>query len=247
MKKYIVLLVLFLSLQGFCQDLNQYQYAVVPAKFDFLKEKDKYRLNTLTKLLMEKYGFTTYLTTDVQPEAIANANCSKVFVDVLESGTMFVTKLKVVLKDCQNKILFTSEEGTSREKEFGAGFNEALRNAFKSFDKLNHKYNGAVLKEEAVIATETVILNENFETTKPIEKEEVTTDVFFFAQPIANGFQVVNSEPRVIMRLFNTSQKNVFIGLQDNIHGVVISKNNQWFFEYYENAKLVSELIKLKF
>ena len=254
MKKYILLLVLFVSIQGFCQDLNQYQYAIVPAKFDFLKEKDKYRLNTLTKLLMEKYGFTTYLTTDVQPEAIANANCNKVFVDVLESGTMFVTKLKVVLKDCQNNILFTSDEGTSREKEFGAGFNEALRNAFKSFDKLNHQYNGGVLKEEPVIAkekvavpNETVILNESFETPKPILATQVTTDIFFFAQPTANGFQVVNSEPKVVMRLFNTSQKDVFIAKRDSTQGVVIFKNSQWFFEYYDNGKLISELLKLKF
>lgn len=241
MQKYILLLVLFLSVKGFSQDLNQYQYAIVPAKYDFLKEKDKYRLNTLTKLLMEKYGFKSYLTTDVQPDEIANTNCNKVFVDVIEIGTMFVTKLKVVLKDCKNNILFTSDEGTSREKEFGAGFNEALRNAFKSFDKLNHQYNGAVLKEE------TVILNESFEAPKPAETSEVSTDIFFFAQPIANGFQVVNSEPRVVMRLFATSQKDVFIAKKEAIQGVVIFKNNQWFFEYYENAKLFSELIKLKF
>ena len=253
MRKYILLLVLLLSVQGFCQDLNKYQYAIVPAKFEFLKEKNQYRLNNLTKLLMEKYGFTTYLTTDVQPEAIANANCNKVFVEVLENGNMFVTKLKVVLKDCQNKVLFTTEEGTSREKEFGAGFNEALRNAFKSFDKLNHKYNGATLEEETVIAPEkvavlkeTVVLEENFETSKPAENQEVTTDVFF-AQPTANGFQVINSEPKVIMRLLNTSQKEVYIAQKDTFQGVVILKNNQWFFEYYDNSKLVSELIKLKF
>ena len=69
----------------------------------------------------------------------------------------------------------------------------------------------------------------------------------FFAQPIANGFQIVNNEPRVIMRLFNTSQKNVFIGRRDDTQGVVIFKNNQWFFEYYEKGTLVSEPLKVKF
>jgi hypothetical protein len=240
MKKYLLLLVLFVSVQSFCQDLNQYQYAIVPAKFDFLKEKDKYRLNTLTKLLMEKYGFITYLSTDIQPDEIANTNCNKVFVEVLESGSLFVTKLKVVLKDCKNNILFTSEEGTSREKEFGAGFNEALRNAFKSFEKLNHKYTGINTKETAVV-------NEISEERTVTPTSDDNPELFYFAQPIANGFQIVNSEPRVIMRLFNTSQKNVFIGIKDASHGVVILKNDQWFFEYYEKSKLVSELIKLKF
>ena len=247
MKKYLVIVVLFVSFQGFCQDLNKYQYAIVPAKFDFLKENDKYRLNSLTKLLMEKYGFITFLTTDIQPDEIANTNCNKVFVNVLENGNLFVTKVTVVLKDCKNNILFTSDEGTSREKEFGAGFNEALRNAFKSFDKLNHKYNGDSVKKEVVSGSETVVLNETFEERTVTPTSEDNPELFYFAQPIANGFQIVNSEPRVIMRLFNTSQKNVFIGLKGEVYGVVLFKNNQWFFEYYEKAKLVSELIKLKF
>jgi hypothetical protein len=240
MKKFLTLLVLVISLQGYCQDLNQYQYAIVPAKFDFLKENDKYRLNTLTKLLMEKYGFIAYLSTDIQPEEIANTNCNKVFVDVLESGNLFMTKLKVVLKDCKNNILFTTEVGSSREKEFGAGFNEALRNAFKSFEKLNHKYNGESIKE-------TVVLKETFEEEAITPTSAVNPELFYFAQPIANGFQIVNSEPRVIMRLFNTSQKNVFIGIKEDTQGVVILKNNQWFFEYYEKGTLVSEPLKVKF
>ena len=70
---------------------------------------------------------------------------------------------------------------------------------------------------------------------------------FLFAQPTTNGFQVVNNEPKVILRLFNTSQKNVFIAERETIKGVVILKNGQWFFEYYENAKLVSESWNLKF
>lgn len=247
MKKHFLILVLLLSIQGFCQDLNKYQYAIVPAKFDFLKEKDKYRLNTLTKLLMEKYGFITYISTDIQPEEIANTNCNKVFVDVLENSSLFVTKVKVVLKDCKNNILFTSDQGTSREKEFGAGFNEALRNAFKSFDKLNHKYNGDITKEEIIPGQETAVLKETFEERTLTPTSEDNPELFYFAQSIINGFQIVNSEPRVLMRLFNTSQKNVFIGLKGDIHGVVLFKNNQWFFEYYEKAKLVSELINLKF
>lgn len=262
MKKYILLLVLFLSVRGFCQDLNQYQYAIVPAKYDFLKEKDKYRLNTLTKLLMEKYGFKSYLTTDVQPDEIANTNCNKVFVDVLESGTMFVTKLKVVLKDCKNNILFTSDEGTSREKEFGAGFNEALRNAFKSFDKLNHQYNGVVLKEEAVTPTEkavapkeTVILNENFETPQTTTNKviaETKTGIQYseplFAKPFENGFQLLTNNtniPVYVMTIHKTSSPDCYLVDKENTHGVLLRKSGSWFFEYYKEGKLISEQVSI--
>jgi dTDP-4-dehydrorhamnose 3,5-epimerase-like enzyme len=73
------------------------------------------------------------------------------------------------------------------------------------------------------------------------------SETFYFAQPIANGFQVVDSKPKVIMKLYTTSQKNVFLGTKGVINGVLISKENQWFFEYYDNGKLVSEPINLKF
>ena len=247
MKKLLLLFIFFISFKGFSQDLNTYQYAIVPAKFDFLKENDKYKLNTLTKLLMEKYGFKSFLTTDILPEEIANTNCNKIFVEVTENSNMFTTKLKVILKDCKNSVLFISDEGTSREKDLAPAFTQALRAAFKSFDKLNHKYNGETAKDAIVETKEVVVLEENFETPKPVETPVSNPEIMFFAQPIANGFQIVNNEPRVIMRLFNTSQKNVFIGRRDDTQGVVIFKNNQWFFEYYEKGTLVSEPLKVKF
>jgi hypothetical protein len=81
MKKLLLLFIFFISFKGFCQDLNMYQYAIVPAKFDFFKENDKYKLNTLTKLLMEKYGFKSFLSTDLLPEEIANSNCNKIKIE----------------------------------------------------------------------------------------------------------------------------------------------------------------------
>ena len=140
MKKYLFLLFVLTSYSGFSQSINDYKYAIVPSKFSFLKEPNQYRLNMLTKLLMEKYGFVTYLDTDVLPTEVANQNCNKVYVDVLKGGNMFVTKLTVVLKDCKNNILYTSAEGKSREKEYNVAYNEAFREAFKSFDNLGYKY-----------------------------------------------------------------------------------------------------------
>ena len=38
-------------------NLNDYKYIIVPNKFDFLKEKDQYQLNSLAAFLFNKYGF----------------------------------------------------------------------------------------------------------------------------------------------------------------------------------------------
>jgi hypothetical protein len=119
MKKTLFLIFFLASSLGFAQSVNDYKYAIVPSKFEFLKDKDQYRLNTLTKMLMEKYGFVTYFDTDILPTEVAESNCNNVYVDVQNTGNMFSTKLIVVLKDCKNAILFTSLEGKSREKEGG--------------------------------------------------------------------------------------------------------------------------------
>jgi hypothetical protein len=49
------------------------------------------------------------------------------------------------------------------------------------------------------------------------------------------------------MRLLNTSQKDTFIAEMGTTNGVVINKNGQWIFEFYESGKLKSETLNIKF
>ena len=241
MKKYIILLVVLASSLGFSQTINDYKYAIVPSKFTFLKEKDQYRLNTLTKLLMDKYGFVTFFDTDILPVEVAENNCNKVFVEVQSNGNLFMTKLSVVLKDCKNTILFTSVEGKSREKEYQTSYNQALREAFNSFETLGYKYNGN--SNDNVNTKE----NSDIKASNLNDDNKKTNDLVLFAQPIENGFQLIDSTPKVIMKIYKTSSPICFIANKNNIQGVLISKENQWFFEYISNSKLVSEKVEVKF
>ncbi len=243
MKKYIILLVVLASSLGFSQTINDYKYAIVPSKFTFLNEKDQYRLNTLTKMLMEKYGFVTFFDTDILPAEVAESNCNKVFVEVLNNGNMFKTKISVVLKDCKNTVLFTSVEGKSQEKEYQVAYNIALREAFNSFEKLGYKYNGNGNFNINVIAKE----NSNVKDRNVINDNIKANDLVLFAQPIENGFQLIDSTPKVIMKIYKTSSPICFIAYKNNIQGVLISKENQWFFEYISNSKLLSEKVEVKF
>ncbi|MCX6173016.1 MAG: hypothetical protein NT048_09305 [Flavobacterium sp.] len=234
MKKLFLLFVLLVSITAFSQSINDYQYVIVPIKYDFFKENDKYRLNTLTKLLFQKYGFKSYLSSEEIPKEVENSRCDMLYASVKDESNFMVTKLKVLVKDCREKIIYETEIGTSRNKDFATAYNEAFREAGKSFDKLNYKYNG---------------INNSLIITEPINTSvtETNSETYYFAQPITNGFQVVDNEPKVIMKLYNTSLKNVFLAIRGAINGVLISKENQWVFEYYENGKIVSESLKLKF
>ena len=243
MKKNIILLLVLASSLGFSQTINNYKYAIVPSKFTFLKEKDQYRLNTLAKLLMEKYGFITFFDTDILPDEVAENNCNKVFVEVQSNGNMFMTKMSVVLKDCKNTVLFTSVEGKSKEKEYQISYNQALREAFNSFDSLGYKYNGNFNSN----VNSNVKENSNIKDINLNDDIKKDNNLVLFAQPIDNGFQLIDATPKVIMKIYKTSSSICYIANKNNIQGVLISKDNQWFFEYLNNSKLVSEKVEVKF
>lgn len=243
MRKIILLFVLITN-YAFSQSINDYEYVMVPEKFDVFKEKDRYNLNTTVKLLLQKYGFKAYFPGDAIPDGIADSNCKRLNADLVKDNSLMSTKVKIVLKDCRDNIVYETAFGKSTEKDYSAAYREATRNAAKSFENLNYHYNGKNgLNNETPVVEALVPVN----NAAPEVTSGTSNEVFYFAQPIANGFQIIDSEPKVIMKIFNTSVKNVFIGSKNGVNGVVISKNGQWFFEYYENTKLVSELLKLKF
>lgn len=239
--KKIVLLILFVSSFGFSQNLDNYKYALVPAQFTFLKEVNQYNLNVMTKLFMEKYGFVTFMDNETYSEEFALNNFNKVFVEIQVDNTMFRTKLKVVLKDLTNKVVFVSAEGLSRNKEYKIAYKEALRSAFNSFDALNHNYKE---QKNTKVADNLV---KQISTTDQLPITSSATDNLYYAQPTTYGYQLINSEPKVIYKLTNTSSKDYFIASKGAVQGVFFLKNSEWFFEYNENDKLISEKVAVKF
>jgi hypothetical protein len=240
--KIALFLILFLTTSlGFSQSLNDYKYAIVPSKFEFLKEKDQFRLNTLTKLLMEKYGFITYYDSDVLPNEVVESNCNKVYVDVKSNGNLFVTKLTVVLKDCKNAVVYTSIEGRSREKELQVAYNQALREAFSSFDKLEYKYSGNSNVNSNVNSKSNV--NENSNSKSPLLNQ------MLFAKPLGpNLIQLLTNDtdiPNLVLTISKTNNPSIFIVEEAMRQGVVYKNNNEWIFDYYENEKLISEKLNI--
>lgn len=244
-KKIVLLLLIFITSFANAQtpSLNNYKYAIVSSKFSFQNKPNEYRLNVLTKMFLEQYGFTTFLDSDAMPDELINNNCNKVFVDVQSIGSFITTKLIVIIKDCKNTILYTSTEGRSKEKEYNLAYNEALREALKSFKTLNYNYSS--IPEETKISKTNDYKNSDSKIIST-EKFEETISVLF-AQPITNGFQLVDNSPKVIMKIYKTSGLNCFIAVKGEVQGVLIVKEKQWFFEYYKNQVFFSERVEVKF
>lgn len=227
------------------QAQEKYKYVVVPEQFSFFKEANKYNLNSLTKSFFESEGFTVFYDTDDLPEELSKNRCFALYVNVVENNSMFVTKNTVEVKDCKNKILTTSIEGTSREKDFDRAYNQALRTALTSLKgKLN-------LPTENLVASSKVeqmlekpkVLEDLIPAGKELENKNV-----LYALPTNIGFKLVNAIPNVIFKLQKTSIDDLYLaerGMMDN--GLFYKKGESWFYEYYKNDKLIIEKIEVKF
>src|SRR5690606_11877549 len=80
-------------------------------------------------------------------------------------------------------------------------------------------------------------------TSTPEAKKEFSG--VLYAQAIDNGFQLVDSSPKVVYKIKNTSMENVF--LVDGKNATLYKKVNTWIMEYYENNVLKQEAFNIKF
>ncbi|SFB19565.1 hypothetical protein SAMN05660845_1963 [Flavobacterium swingsii] len=254
MKKHLSILVFALisSLSFSQSSLNDYEMAIIPAKFEFQKEDNQYRINSTIKAYLKQKGFEVYLSSDALPEGFLDYNCNKVFVNVLEENTVFSTKIKIEFKDCKNAVLFTTDLAESREKDLAKAYNQTLLITLKSFDKAKYKFSGRTYYDEEAqeklkshdvenVSTQVtkVTKSENETKYEKVEKTEKLEEVVLFVK-------VVNLINKTEMSLYKTSKPSVYLCTQNDKNGVVVSKNNIWFFEYLENDKVVSEKLDIK-
>lgn len=250
MKRSVLFFLLLISFSGYTQTtINNYKYVLVPEKFSFLKEVNQYGLNTLTKALLEEKGFTVYFDNTQLPAEIANNKCRALNFELLQRKSMFTTNLTLLLKDCQGNVIFKGNEGKSREKEFETSYNEALREAFKSLNEAQYVYSEIPAPPAAAIPVAvpaTAPVNDPVSSrVTAVPATQVTGTLY--AQPTANGYQLIDTAPKIVLTLLKTSVPDYFIAGNGASQGIVLKKNENWFFEYYQNDKLVSEKLAIKF
>lgn len=249
MKRYLFIILLAISFSVQAQpNAANYKYIIVPEKFSFLKQVNQYGLNTLTKAFFEDKGFTVYFDNTEIPEEVAADRCKALVVDLQEKNSMFVTNVSLLLKDCKGAVVLKSKEGKSREKEYATSYNDALREAFTSFNDLKYVPGSSTLTTSAVPS------NTNTETKtipvpadQPLAIKTAKQEALLYAQAISNGYQLIDATPKIVMTLLKTSVADCYISNNGNANGIVIKKNGTWFFEYYKNNILVSEKLSIKF
>ncbi|WAC03601.1 hypothetical protein N7U66_09090 [Lacinutrix neustonica] len=121
-------------------DLNEYKYIIVPTKFEFQNNESQYNLNAQLKFLFEKNNFNTLMSSEALPEDLINNGCLSLKANLIDESNLFKTRIKIQLKNCRDEVVYTSNQGMSREKAYKKAYQEAIRSAFESIKTLNYKY-----------------------------------------------------------------------------------------------------------
>ena len=263
-----IILVLFLTIVNlfvFGQEkkVNNYKFIVVPDQFDFLKQKDEYKTSSLTKFLLKKNGFTVFLNSEQYPKDLIDNPCSGLKALVLDKSTMFKVKVIIELRDCSNRLLYTSKEGVSKLKEFKKGFQEAIRNAHASMiDVVFEPFllepigkdkkeivivNPVLVKEvkEIKLEVELSVITNIEEAAQVSPTNNIALDSTLYAQPKENGFQLINLKPQVVFVILNTGAKDIYVIKDKN--GLLYKKGENWIAEFYEGGEIVVKKYSIKF
>ncbi len=298
--------------------LNEYKYIVVPKRFDGFKKDNQHHTSTLIKHLFVQKGFEAVYEGSL-PEDLNKNRCLGLFVGLDDSSSLFSTKTSLVLKDCSNKEIFVTQQGTSKKKEYKEAYKEALTEALDSFDGINYGYvpkseqEGPVtisfkndvkkLKEkpkldkyqDPMVQQEATLENQSYRDRRPVasdikkaggdnikmieqkttreeqsykdrapvqsdfKKAEAATSIdsskkmgnskhtVLYAQELPNGYQLVDSTPKIRFRIYKSSMPSVYLAKTDYKYGMVYTVDGKWYFEYPENGNLVVEELNIKF
>ncbi|WP_272149904.1 hypothetical protein [Tenacibaculum aiptasiae] len=225
--------------------VNNYKYVIVPVKFDFLKKADQYQTSSLTKFFFNKHGFKAFLSNEELPEDLVKNRCKALIGSINDASGMFNTKSVVELRDCYNNLVYSSKEGKSLLKDYKRAYHEAIRNAFKSFDGLNYKYTPS--REEVQVSNKPVVaeIRKGIETKTNVKSTVKKVYQLLYAQPTDLGYQMIDSDPKVVFKVLKTNVKDVYV-IQDK-NGILYKNGNFWIAEYYKDNVNVIEKYEIKF
>ena len=242
-----------MSINAQIEKLNDYKYVIIPEKFDFVNESDKYQTSSLTKFLLKKNNFNVFLSDENLPKDLTQNRCLAITANVVDKSGMFNTKNAIEFTDCNGSLIYNSQLGTSKHKEYKKAYHQAIRKAHS--DMIDFKY--SYKKKEAspiqkVIKTPVnekkvpvIITNTKKNTVVNKTQEKKVSKEILYAQSKANGFQLINTKPEVVFILLNTDVKDVYIIKGKN--GILYKNSNSWIAEFYENNQFIKKEYLVKF
>ncbi|SFU31578.1 hypothetical protein SAMN05216480_101664 [Pustulibacterium marinum] len=238
------------------KSVNNFKYVIVPNQFEFQDEPGQYQINGLTKFLFEKYGFEAYLEGEV-PEELLNRPCDGLKTNILNESGMLTTKVKVTLVDCRNNVVFESEEGKSKEKEYSKSFNLATRDAFKDIEALHYSYEPLESDVAAVESTtkmkkpkvEKEVVELQKKSEEVVVKDEKSAKIeegVLLAKSFGGvNYKIYNAKEELVMTLLFTPSKDVYIVKDED---AIVYKNEEgvWIHFVSDGTSMTAKALTIK-
>ncbi len=267
----------FGSLTGHAQaELSAYKYTIVPTKFEGFKNQNQYQTSTLIKFLLVEKGFNAVYE-NALPNELNNNKCLGVTANLVNESGTFTTKSYIEFVDCKGGLVYRTETGSSKIKDYKEAYKEVIRKAFRSMDGYTYSYNPkdpqtpvtlsfeddvktlppstttVVQKEQTIskpaVVTEAETVAKAGEPSEPVtqEAEEGVQDNIWYAQEISNGYQLVDRTPTVQLRIYRTERAGIFLAESETQRGIVYEQSGVWYFDYYQDGELVHQPLNIKF
>jgi len=257
--------------------LNDYKYIIVPKKFDAFKSVNEYQTSTLVKYYFEENGFNALYDDALPVDLAGNRclgllanledgsnmfstkitivlkDCNNVEVYRSVEGVSKIKEYDKAYKDAIQKA-FVSFAGmdynyVSQEQEQKESATVTLN--FKDDVKSVQENSKEHIIEQKATTEEQVykaVEPKPSSIVRAAEKQssELPTEVLY-AQPTDFGYQLVDSTPKVVLKLQETSMDNVFMTDFNGYNAVVFQKDGKWLLEYSKNGEKVQKELDIKF
>ena len=219
-------------------NLDQYKYVSVPNRFDFMKSSDQFQISSLAKFLLTKNKFTVLENLEKYPADLAANQCLLLNLNVEQIKGFLKTKLEVQFLNCKNQVVFKSDIGMSREKDFKTAYHQALRAAFSSVSEANYKFNETVDK----VSTNEKPISVKRAVSTPMQATDLSSSKLtseILMTQTSYGFDIRDADGILVYSLYQTMSDGIYI--IDKLPGIVYKRGNRFVREYISNQKIIIE------
>lgn len=169
--KYLILLSIFF-IGIFVNAQQPYKYVIIPTHFnDFGNDLNPFGLSSALQGELDKHSIKGVFATDNMPADY----CEALTVNLVKSSSLLRNKLKVELRDCMNKVVW-SNDGAGHSKDYRIGFGEAVAEALKDLNQLPANTTMSALPQKAESAPKVVEVVESVNETTPVKPQPEGAD-----------------------------------------------------------------------
>nr|WP_321410872.1 hypothetical protein [uncultured Allomuricauda sp.] len=257
--------------------LNNYKYIIVPKKFDAFKSVNEYQTSTLVKYYFEQNGFNAVYDDALPADLAGNrclgvlANLedgsnmfsTKVSISLKDCNNVEVfrsveeiSKIKEYDKAYKDAIQKTFVSFAGMDYHYEPREQQQKESAPVTLNFKNDVKSVQEDPKEHILEQKSTTEEQVYKSVEPKpssivragekQSSELPEEVLY-AQPTDTGYQLVDSSPKVVLKLQETSMENVFMTNFDGNNAVVFQKDGKWWLEYSKNGEKIQKALNIKF